>query len=706
MVGNRFLHELNRRHVFRVAAAYAVIGWALIQVTSTVVPALHLPDALTTAVVLLVLLGFPITLVLAWVFEMTPDGVRRTEPHTSTAARAPVDAQRIGRRLSAITIGALGLAVAVLLWRQFGSPRNEPDTAPASTTLAATTSLTMPARSAAGEAIPEKSIAVLPFENQSSDKDNAYFTDGIHDEILVRVANVSALKVISRTSTEQYATNPGNLGEVGRQLGVAHVLEGSVQKAGDKVRITVQLVRTMTGEQLWAETYDRKLDDVFQVESEVAQAVASAMQVELSGGEKVAVQTRPTTSTEAYDAYLRGLAAESSSLDSSADVPRRAAALYANATRIDPDFALAWARLSIIKSYMYLNFIDRTPAQASEVKNAADTALRLQPELGEAHLALGYYRYRCLHDFAGALLELEQALQRMPNNAYVLSSLAYVERRQDNWRGSIAHLQQAIRLDPREGALYAELAINYSALRDFPNARATLDRAIEIEPGSASLIASKAGTFLEQGDMDQAATLLDGVPLNPTDGDALRSRLKLLWYRRDFATAITVLQQALTTPKESLGLYRAYYLAALGASQAWANDGKSARASFTEAVAAIASLRQSGTDDVHLAQVLAFSFAGLDDKPAALREARHAVDLASQDALMRPSMEIPLAQIQAHLGDSDTAIAALPHLLEQPNGLTIGDLRLNPLWDPLRADPRFKTLLAAREGNQDSDPQH
>lgn len=706
MARRSLLGELNRRHVFRVAAAYAVIGWALIQVTATIVPALHLPDALTTAVVLLVLLGFPIALILAWAFEVTPDGVRRTEPADSTVARAPKHVQRIGKRLNAITISVLALAVAALLWRQF-VPSHEPSEAvSASTTLAATKPVATLAKSDAGEPIPEKSIAVLPFENQSSDKSNAYFADGIHDEILVRVANVSALKVISRTSTEQYATNPGNLGEVGRQLGVAHVLEGSVQKAGDKVRITVQLVRTITGEQVWAETYDRRLDDVFAVESEVARAVASALQVELSRGERLAVQTRPTASTEAYDAYLRGLAAESTSLDSSADVPRRAAGFYADATRIDPDFALAWAHLSIIKSYMYLNFIDRTPAQASEVKDAADTALRLQPELGEAHLALGYYRYRCLHDFAGALLALDQARQRMPNNAYVLSSLAYVERRQDNWQDSIAHLQQAIRLDPREGALYAELAINFSALRDFPNARATLDRAIEIEPGSASLIASKAGTFLEQGDMDHAATLLDGVPLNPTDGDALRSRLKLLWYRRDFAAAITVLQQALTTPKESLGLYRAYYLAALGASQAWTGDAKAARASFTEAVAAIASLRQSGTDDVHLAQVLAFSFAGLDDKPAALREAQHAVGLAELDALMRPSMEIPLAQIQAHFGENDAAISALPHLLEEPNGLTVGDLRLNPLWDPLRTDPRFEALLATRAGDGGIDAQH
>ncbi|MGA9421415.1 MAG: tetratricopeptide repeat protein [Rhodanobacteraceae bacterium] len=666
MNGKRsFLVELKRRHVLRAAALYASGAWLLVEIATQVFPYFHIADWVVRVIVVAALAAFPVALVFSWFYEWTPDGIRRESEidHSASAMHTS------GRQFDRWIVGSLSLAVVLLLANAL-----------------------VPHRDAAHVAM-ERSIAVLPFENGSADNADSYISDGIQQEILARLVKIRALKVISRTSTQGYASRPHDIAEVGRQLGVANVLEGSIQKFGDQVRVAVQLIQAATGERLWAQSYERGVDDVFTAESEIARTIASALQVTLSGVERTAMQVRPTQKPEAYDAYLRGLAFEARSLASSADVSRHAAALYAEATRIDPAFALAWARLAIVKSYMYFNFIDRTPAQLSEVKQAADTALRLQPDLGEARLAVGYYRYRCLRDFDGALREFMQARQRLPNSSSVLAAIGYVERRQGNWQGSIDHLQQAIRLDPRETVLFTDLAIDYAAVRDFANARATLDRALDVEPDSSSLIAAKADAWLEEGNLDEAGKLLEGVTLRPADGDALRSRVKLLWFRRDFAGAVAVLEHALAEPKESLGLYRPYYLLALGGSQSWSGDAASAHSNFAGVVSEIDSWRRSGADDVHLAQILAYAHAGLGDKAAALQEAKRAVGLSAQDALMRPSMEVTLAQVQAYLGNADVALGALPHLLEEPDGVTLAELHYSPLWDSLRQNPRFDLLL-------------
>ncbi|MGA8277580.1 MAG: tetratricopeptide repeat protein [Rhodanobacteraceae bacterium] len=671
MSGKRsFLVELKRRNVLRAAALYASGAWLLVEAATQVLPFFHVADWVVRAIVVAAVAAFPIALVFSWFYEWTPDGIRRESEVDHSAVSPSLERSR---RLDRWIVAALSLAVVLLLANSLVPHR---DVVPAPADL---------------------SIAVLPFKNLSGDKSDSYVSDGIQEEILAHLAKIRSLKVISHTSTQNYTVSPDNVADVAHQLGVANVLEGSVEKSGGRVTVSVKLIHAASGERLWAQSYERGFDDVSQTESDVAQAIASALQITLSGGERAAMQVRPTQNPDAHDAYLRGLAFEARSLGSSAEVSRHTATLYAEATRIDPGFALAWARLAIVKSYMYSNFIDRTPAQLGEVKRAADTALRLQPDLGEAHLAVGYYRYRCLRDFDGALREFEQARQRLPNNPSVLAAVAYVERRQGHWRESITHLEEAIRLDPRETSLFSGLAINYAALRDFANARATLDRALDIEPDSSSLIAAKADAWLEQGNVDAAGKLLEGVTLRPADGDASRSRIKLLWFRRDFMGAVAVLEHALAEPEESLGLYRPYYLLALGASRSWTGDAKGAQSNFAQVVSEVDTWRQSGADDVHLAQILAYAQAGLGDKAAALREVERAVGLAAPDALMRPSMEIPLAQIQAYFGDADAALAALPHLLEEPDGLTLAELRYSPLWDPLRQDPRFDVLLKRDE---------
>ncbi|GAA0710491.1 hypothetical protein [Dokdonella soli] len=661
-----FFAELRRRNVLRAGAFYAAAGWLLVQIATQVFPFFDIPNWAVRLIVIAVVVGFPFALAFSWFYELTPEGIKRE----SEIDPAESITYHTGKKLDRWIIAALCLAVVVLLANSFVLRRDE------------------------APAVTEKSIAVLPFENLSEEKSNAYFADGIQDEILTRLAKIGALKVISRTSTRQYAAKPGNLGEIARQLGVANILEGSVQKAGDAVHITVQLIKAATDEHLWAESYDRKLDNVFGVEGEVAQAIASELEVKLSGGEQAAIARRPTSHPDAYDAYLRGLAFESRGLTSALDVPREAASRFAESVRLDPGFALAWAHLAIVRSYMYANLVDRTPTALAEMKQAADTALRLQPELGEAHLALGYYRYRGLRDFDGALRDFEQARERLPNSADVLAAIGYIERRQGRWQDSVAHLEQATRLTPRDLTVFVELATNYAALREFATARATLDRALAIAPGASNLIAAKAGVWLREGDLDEAGKLLGALSPRPEDEETLMVQVCGFEYRRDFAAAIGALNAALAQPEPPLGANRAFYLISLATAQLWSGDADAARANFTQAANLAEAYGKTAADDPHVAQVLAVAYAGLGDKARALREAQHAIDVNAGDAVVKPNMETTQAQIQAYFGDADAAIATLPHLLAVPNGLTVADLRFNPLWDPLRKDPRFQKLIA------------
>ena len=294
--------------------------------------------------------------------------------------------------------------------------------------------------------VSEKSIAVLPFQNLSDDKSNAYFTDGIQDEILTRLSKIAELKVISRTSTQKYNSTPENLREIGQQLGVAHFLEGSVQKVANAVHVNVQLIRAATAEHLWAESYNRKLDDVFGVEGEVANAIADQLNAKLTGAEQKAVAEKPTQNAAAYDVYLHAVAIDNAL---TLDTTKRAADLYAEAVRLDPQFALAWARLAVARSQLYFNGIDLDKNSAAAVKEAADRAMSFQPELGEAWLAQGVYRYRVLRDFHGALESYKEALRRLPNSAFVLQQMAHLERRLGQADVAQKHYQAAAQLDPR-----------------------------------------------------------------------------------------------------------------------------------------------------------------------------------------------------------------------------------------------------------------
>jgi TolB-like protein/class 3 adenylate cyclase/Tfp pilus assembly protein PilF len=547
-------------------------------------------------------------------------------------------------------------------------------------------------RGGSARPVSEKSIAVLPFQNLSDDKSNAYFTDGIQDEILTRLSKIAELKVISRTSTQKYKSTPENLREIGQQLGVAHFLEGSVQKVANAVHVNVQLIRAATAEHLWAESYNRKLDDVFGVEGEVANAIAEQLNAKLSGAEQKAVAEKPTQNAAAYDAYLRAVAIDNAL---SLDTTKRAAALYAEAVRLDPQFALAWARLAVARSQLYFNGIDLDKNSGAAVKEAADRAMSLQPELGEAWLAQGVYRYRVLRDFKGALQSYEEALRRLPNSAFVLQQMAHLERRLGQADAAQKHYQAAARLDPRNIGILLTLADTFQTVRRYDEARAVLDRALEMASGNEAALGLKAVTFQAQGRLNEAAEILAKAPANSQDELVTFARAAQFIDERRFDAAIVQIQQ--NTPAAFANDPRTLTL--LGYCQKFAGHSDEARDTFTRAAMAMKPTPDSVVviDARNLPCYLAWAYAGLGEKEKALEQARHAITDYDNDALVKPFAETSLAIVEAQTGDIDSAIAALPHLLEVPNGETCSDLQLNPLWDPLRKDPRFQKLVAEHQ---------
>ncbi len=567
-----FVSELRRRNVYKVAVAYAVVSWLLIQIATQVFPFFEIPNWAVRLVVLLLILGFPVALILSWAFEITPEGIKREseiEPDKSIT-------HHTGRKIVALTI-VLGVAAAGLLAFQLLRSKS-PNAAAVLPSMA----------SNAAVDIPSKSIAVLPFDNLSDDKSNAYFAEGIQDEILTRLSKIAALKVISRSSTQKYKSAPDNLREVGRQLGVANLLEGSVQKIANAVHVNVQLIRAATDEHLWAESYNRKLDDVFGVEGEVASTIADQLNAKLSGTEQKAVTEKPTQNTAAYDAYLRGLAIEHTQY--SYDSYQQAARDYAEAVQLDPNFAFAWARLAVLRSFLYFNAVDPNTNTAGAVKEAADRAMALAPEAGESWIAQGAYRYRVLRDFAGAVTAYKQAQIRLPNNSYLLQNLAFVQRRLGLWQEAEATFKKALELDPRDFQLLGSLGGEfYTYLRRFDDARAAMDRALQISPDSASVRASKAVTFQNEGRLNEAAQELARIPADTTDDFVVAPRINQAIYERNFDSAISIIERKLSSVPagQPLDSVTELALVQLGFCQQWTGRDEDARRSFSRAIEAI-----------------------------------------------------------------------------------------------------------------------
>jgi TolB-like protein/Tfp pilus assembly protein PilF len=663
----KFFAELQRRNVYRVAVAYGVVSWLLIQVTTQIFPVFEIPNWGARLVILVLALGFPVALVLAWAYEITPEGIRHTED--GTPGKSTV--RRTGRTLDFVIIGVLLAVIAVMAFRYFRSAEPE------------------------APKIPEKSIAVLPFENRSADKANAYFADGIQDEIVTRLSKVTDLRVISRTSTQQYKSEPANLREIGKQLGVANILEGSVQKVGNTVHVNVQLIRVATDEHLWAESYNRKLDDILSVESEVAGAIAEQLNAKLSGAERQELADRPTKNPEAYDAYLRGLALSERSYLLDADATR-AMQSFENAVRLDPNFALAWARLSRVHSIIF-QYSDASATRRDSAREALQKALQLQPNLLEAQLAEGYYNYRVVHDYDRALKILERVHLKWPNNPEAPRALALVARRQARWDESLRHFREALELDPRNLQTLTTASITAQSMRQYEMAFQWIDRALDIAPGDNSSLALKAGMYQALGRLDQADAILARMHVDANNETALGIIVHQRVLRHDYRSGVAFMESSLAKLDPALRLEHAEYLLLLANFQQLDGDAAGAKSNYTRCRDEMTSLLREQPDNPKVMSWLAFAHAGLGDKESALKLQEESLEKlqAANNLFERPIYDEGLAQLHAQFGDKDRAIKNLQRLLST-NGATITPalLRLDPWWNPLRDDPRFQALTA------------
>jgi len=674
-----FLAELKRRNVIRVAGLYLVGAWLLTQVASTILPMFGAAEWLPRTVVTLLAIGFVPALIFSWIFELTPEGLKRDEDVPVEKSIAPQTARRMDRVIIAVLLLALGyFAVDKFLFTARRAP--------------------IPS---GVQTINKKSIAVLPFENLSRDPDNAYFVDGIQDEILTRLAKISALKVISRTSTMRYASRPDNLREIARQLGVANILEGSVQRAAGAMRVNVQLIEAESDSHLWAESYDRDIKNIFSVESEVAQSVADALKATLLPAETARIADVPTKNPAAYDLFLKGQylfnqLQNSASKDPVAD-GKAATELYRRAVTADPGFALAYARLSYLASYLHWYGVDTSSAVIDDARAAAEQALALQPDLPEAHLAMGYVHYWCHRDYAAALREFAIAQASLPNNAEVIAAIGYVYRRQGDAARGVPEIKQAMALDPRNSLLPREIANSYTALRHYAEADAAYARSLAIFPGDIEAQEQRAASMMYSGDMAAAARILAAIPAD-TDpqGSVSLLRYKLAMTTRQPDAALEALGHSpdwlMTRWEHSLvplSLLRAQALALKG-------EAELAHSAYLEAEQQLQSLLDKPHELADAQSYLGVVYAGLGQREAALKAGRAAVELLpmSRDVIVGAFYLERLARVEAQVGETDSAIEHLEQLLSSSGGETVSvaTLRIDPVWDRIRKDPRFQKL--------------
>jgi serine/threonine protein kinase/Tfp pilus assembly protein PilF len=553
-------------------------------------------------------------------------------------------------------------------------------------------------------AIPEKSIAVLPFENRSEDNANAYFAEGIQDEILTRLSKIADLKVISRTSTQRYKSAPENLPDIARQLGVAHILEGSVQRIGDAVRVNVQLINAATDSHLWADTFDRRLTDIFSVESEVAKAIADQLRVHLTGREEQEISAKPTDNPEAYDVYLRGLAYTFKAAAAPANV-LGAQKYFREAVRLDPKFALAWAMLARVDAMSHFTFnLQPTVVLDEETRHAAETAITLQPNLGEAMLAMGFYYYACLKDYDAAVRYFDQARQLLPNSSRVPESLAYLERRRGRWEQSDFYFAEAERLDPRNVNLLTQHALFYTALRRFAEALRKLDQVLDIAPDDVDTLAQKAAIAQGQGDLPRAAVLLSPLRPGADHSSALETQVYQAILERRTAPMIARLKEILANSDPTLGYINGELRFWLGWAQEVAGDHAAAQESWRQARNESESFLKEQPENISIIGNLALINMGLGDKAAALRFSERAAAAVpiEKNAVDGPVAIEVAARVAANMGEPDRAVIALQNILSTPYAgftsvpLTPELLRLDPMFDPLRNNLRFQKLAGSQ----------
>ncbi len=676
-----FFGELKRRNVYKVAIAYAVVAWLLMQVASQIFPFFEIPNWAVRLVVLLLIIGFPVALILAWAFELTPEGIKRTED----VDLSPTLIRKTGRKLDFFIIAVLLLVIGVLLFQ-----RLHPNASPA-----VSSSL-------------EKSIAVLPFDNLSRDPDNAYFSDGIQDEILTKLAGIGDLKVISRKSTAKYKSTPEDLKTVARELGVATVLEGSVQRAGARVRVNIQLLDARADTHLWAKSYDRDLKDVFAVESEVAQEIADTLRAKLSPTQSDALAAAPTRDTEAYDLFLKGEYEEHQAESVlNAEPFDRAQSFYRQALARDSNFALAYARLAHSELYRHWLISNVTSAELAGVKSNIDRSLAIAPALPDAHLALALFYYWGHRDYNAALRELDRAIELQPNNADARAFHGYIYRRRGEWQRALAELDRAMELDPRNAQIPTGIGITYVTLRRWSDAEHELTRALALDPHNALAAKFLARTYTNStGDIRRARRAFEGVPaeskLNlPTDWGSIAAmvdeRVYLDVLEKHFADALKVWD----VPSSNTPEARLRQLMARVGIQVLAGQGAVAKSECEQARALLEARLAERLEDPDSLTALAWVYVCLGRNADALRVAREAADSLpiEKDAVDGLLFLAGLAEIEARTGQPKEAVKILRQLITAPAGgfVSIARLKIDPVWDPIRSDPGFQKLLSEPE---------
>ena len=664
-----FFEEVKRRKVYRVAAAYVIASGGIIQLASAAFPAWELPNWALRLVIVLLLVGFPIALILAWAFDVTPQGIRATP---SVAAPRPHRSRNV---IMLVVTGVIVSAIAGFFL--------------------------LPRISSAHKI--DKSIAVLPFENLSDEKENAYFADGIQDDVLTNLSKIADLKVISRTSVMQYKGAAKNVREIGKALGVSNILEGSVRRSGNKVRVNVQLIDATSDKHTWANDYDRDLTDVFAIQSDLAHEIANALQAKLSDTEKALMERRPTENGEAYLAFVQAHDLQCAVED--LGKLKQSEQLYARAIELDPKFALALARYSQLQSWLF-HSIEPTRERRQKARALAEQALQLQPDLPEAHLAMGQSYYYGDNNYDAAQKEFEIAQRGLPNESEVYLALGAIQRRQGKWAESTANFEKAASLNPKESWPLQNLAINYQMLRNFDAANKTIDRGLKVDPDGIGLWEIKSKLAIaEKGDLsvsEEAFQAAKSMPMN--DENKLRiasSRADVFLLERKYQEG---LREAESLPDDLFHtafpqhLSGKYFL--IGFARRALQDEAGARAAFLKAKDLLEAQLKESPDSPDMRILLAKVLACLGEKDAASAEARRATELLpeSKDAFGGPEITAGVAEVYAILGDNDRAIEILDGLLSRPSAVTVQGLKVSPIWDPLRNDPRFQGLLSKYGG--------
>lgn len=671
-----FFAELRRRNIYRVAAAYAVVSWLIIQIAASTFPVLEIPAWCVRLVIVLLVLGFPVALILAWAYELTPEGIKRTVEVAPTKSIR----RSTGQRWNALIIAVLGCAVAFLLYQRFHPSQSS-------------------------TAVPEKSIAVLPFENFSDDKENAFFADGIQDDILTSLAKIRDLKVISRTSVMPYrGATKNNLPQIAQALGVVNVLEGSVRRGEGRVVVSVQLIDARSDRHLWAKRYDRPLADSLGLQGELASEIAAELRATLSPEEKGRVESKPTENPDAYVLYLKARGYESNP-DRLFEDFKLAERLYSEAIQHDASFALAYARLSATLARIY-HWFDPTEERKAQIKRNADKALELKNDLGEGHLALGLYYYWTEAKYDKALEEFRIASAALPNDSEIGYVSAAIRRRQGKWEQNVELLKKSQNVDPGNANVASEIAFTYAFAHDWRQSAQMYDRVIALAPDSANFKINRAYIDLyAEGRTDSLRKTLSEIPaeVDPS-GLVTRARWDLAMLERDYAAADRAMAAYPLDVFQSDGMPmpKSFFR---GCAALARGDNAAAQSHFTSALpafeTAVKEAPRTGLRHANLGLLYAF----LGRKEDAIREGKRAVELEpeSKDALIAPWMKGFLAMIYVRTGELDQALPLLQSVLAGPFPVdntnccvTYNDVRKRWQWDPARNDPRFQKLLAER----------